>query len=202
MKVTAIKAQTKNPDRVSVYIDGKYNFSLDQSQLLGAKLYVGREISEEDLETLKSESEFGKAYMRALDYILRRPRSVKELRDYAFKKQWDKGLADRVITKLMEKGHLDDAVFAKSWVRHRALGKPISQKRLRLELRQKGVDNEHIEAALAEEDAFDESEALRRLIDKKRAHYSDERKLVSYLMRQGFSYDRIQQALREKDTTQ
>jgi regulatory protein len=202
MKLTAIKAQVKNPDRISVYIDGEYSFSLTQSQLVGSGLYIGKELNEPELEKLKDDSEFGKAYMRALDYILRRPRSEKELRDYAFKKQWPKELANKVISHLFKKGHLNDEAFAKSWVRHRALGKPMSEKRLRLELRQKGVSGEHIEAALSEESAFEETDALKRIIEKKRHRYDNEQKLIAYLMRQGFKYDDVKIALAENDTIQ
>lgn len=195
LKITAIKAQVKNQERVSIYIDGKYDFSLDQGQLLAARLYVGRELSEEELAQLKDESAFGKALGRALDYIMRRPRSVKEMHDYAFKKQWESSLRDRVIARLSEKGYVDDAKFAEAWVRHRAMGKPISERKLRLELQQKGVAEDIISAVLERDEEFDEIAALNRLIEKKRGRYDDERKLIAYLLRQGYRYDDIKEAL-------
>ena len=186
MKITAIKAQVKNQERVSIYIDGKYDFSLDQGQLLSARLYVGRELTEEELAQLKDESAFGKALGRALDYIMRRPRSIKEMHDYAWRKQWEPMMRDRVIARLTEKGYLDDAKFADTWVRHRAMGKPISERKLRMELKQKGVAEDIINATLEKDEEFDESEALKRLIEKKRARYPDEQKFIAYLLRQGY----------------
>lgn len=197
MKITAIKAAVKTPGRVNVFVDETYSFSLDESQLLGSGVVVGKEYSEADIEALKEESAFGKAYARALDYILRRPRSEKELRDYAFRKQWEPELRDRVIAKLSEKGYLDDETFAASWVRHRAMGKPMSQRKLCLELQQKGVASDIIEKALAEDETFDENAALKKLIEKKRTRYSDEQKFIAYLVGQGFRYDKIKQALEE-----
>ena len=197
MKITAIKAQVKNQERVSIYIDGTYNFSLDQGQLLSARLYVGRELTDEELAQLKDESAFGKALGRALDYIMRRPRSMKEVHDYAWRKQWEPMMRDRVIARLTEKGYIDDAKFADVWVRHRALGKPISERKLRMELKQKGVAEDIINAALEKDEEFDEQEALKRLIEKKRSRYPDEQKLIAYLMRQGYRYDDIRSALEE-----
>lgn len=197
MKITAIKAQVKNQERVSIYIDGKYDFSLDQGQLLSARLYVGRELTEEELARLKDESAFGKALGRALDYIMRRPRSIKEMHDYAWRKQWEPMMRDRVIARLTEKGYLDDAKFADTWVRHRAMGKPISERKLRMELKQKGVAEDIINATLEKDEEFDESEALKRLIEKKRARYPDEQKFIAYLMRQGYRYDDIRSGLEE-----
>lgn len=195
MKITSIKAQIKNQERVSIYIDGKYDFSLDQGQLLSARLFTGKEITEKELQVLKDESAFGKALGRALDYIMRRPRSVKELRDYAWRKQWEPEMRDRVIARLQEKGYLDDVKFAEIWVRHRGLGKPISARKLRLELKQKGITDDVADAALAVGNEFNEQGALRQLIAKKRARYEDERKFIAYLMRQGFRYDDIRSGL-------
>lgn len=200
MKVTALKAAVKTRGRINVFIDDTYSFSLDESQLLGSGLRIGRELTEAELTHLKDESIFGKAYGRALDFIMRRPRSIKELRDYGWKKQWPKELTERVIEKLSTKGYLNDQRFAEAWVRHRAMGKPISQRKLKLELQQKGVAEEFVHAALVDEQSeFDETTALRRLIEKKRSKYGDEQKLIAYLARQGFAYDDIKQALTETD---
>ncbi|MBL8158916.1 RecX family transcriptional regulator [Candidatus Saccharibacteria bacterium] len=195
MKITAIKAAVKTQGRYNIFVDGAYNFSLDEFQLIHLGVRLGREYTEAELEQLKEESVFGKAYARALEYIMRRPRSEKELRDYAWRKQWDPALADRVIERLRAKGHVDDATFAQAWVRHRALGKPISTRKLQMELRQKGVADEHVTAALAVDKDFDEKDALRRLVAKKRARYPDRQKFLAYLMRQGYGYDDVKSAV-------
>lgn len=199
MKITAIKAAVRTGGRFNIFVDGKYSFSLDESQLLGSGVRTGKEYTEAEILSLKDESTFGKAYARALDYIMRRPRSEKELRDYAFRKQWEPGLRDRVIAKLQTKGYLNDASFAEAWVRHRAMGKPMSERKLRLELKQKGVAGDTVESVLAKDDEFDETHALKRLIDKKRGRYADEQKLIAYLMRQGFRYDAIKEALNDEN---
>ncbi|HEX6461886.1 MAG TPA: RecX family transcriptional regulator [Candidatus Saccharimonadales bacterium] len=196
-KITAVKAAVKTRGRYNIFIDGLYTFSLDELQVVNAGVRVGKELSEAEITALKDESTFGKAYARALEYIMRRPRSVKELRDYAWRKQWGEPLSERVVNRLIEKGYLNDTKFAEAWVRHRSLGKPISERKLRLELKQKGVADEIINEVLAQSEAFDELAGLRQLVAKKRARYSDEQKFMAFLARQGFGFDAIKQVLSE-----
>lgn len=86
MFITNLKPGVKNPNRVNVFVDGKFSFSLDVAQVVDMKLKVGKEISAEDLVEYKKASEFGKLYQRALEWVLVRPRSEKETRDYLYRK--------------------------------------------------------------------------------------------------------------------
>lgn len=196
MKITAIKAQVKNPDRVSVYVDDKYSFSLSQVQLLDQKIRIGLEINDARLSDLKKVSEFGKAYERALNYAMIRPRSVKEMRDYCWRKKWPPEDCQTIIDKLLARRYVDDASFARAWVQHRALGRKTSERKLRLELKQKGIADDIISQAI--NGTYNEADALKSLVEKKRklARYrDDEQKLMQYLVRQGFSYDAVKGAL-------
>ena len=86
MKITNIKQGVKNPNRANIFVDDKYSFSLDISQVVDFKLKVGLEISDEQLAEYKSASEFGKLYQRTLEWVLIRPRSIRETRDYLVRK--------------------------------------------------------------------------------------------------------------------
>ena len=90
IKITEIKAGVKNPERVNVYVNGKYALSLDVAQVVDYKLKIGMVIDEEKLEELKKASEFGKEYQRALEWVLMRPRSEREVRDYLAKRRMTK----------------------------------------------------------------------------------------------------------------
>jgi len=162
-------------------------------------LKKGQEIDTETLTEYKSESDFGKNYIRAVDLISRRLRSEREIRDYAFKKQWVKENTEKVIERLHERGYLNDEKFAESFVRSRANLRNFSQRKMELELMKKGIAKDIIKKVLSESDEFDESAALKKLTAKKRNNYDDERKLIAYLARQGFNYDDIKSALSEID---
>jgi regulatory protein len=200
MKITKIASAVKTAGRYNVFVDEKFAFSLDESQLVKIGLKKGDEIDEEKLIELKTESDFGKNYIRAIDLISRRLRSEKEIRDYAFRKQWTKANTERVVVRLHERGYLNDAKFAVAFVRSRAVTRNFSTKKMRLELRKRGITPDVVEQTLADSEDFDETTTLKNLIAKKRAHYADdERKLVAYLAQQGFSYDAIRSVLADKN---
>ena len=213
MKITNISLQTRDKNRVNVSVDGKYRFSLDVFQLGELGIKVGREYSDEELAALEDESQFGKLYARAMEYCLTRPRSVKELRDYLWrktrptKKRSSKTgeiterpgvkpeITERVLARLIEKKYLDDEKFARFWLEHRFLQKGTSVRRLKLELAQKGIRREMIGQLISENIRSDDEE-LRKIITKKRYKYAgDQQKFMAYLARQGFSYDDIRAAL-------
>lgn len=211
MKVTALKAQARIADRVNVFIDGSFRFSLDASQILQLGIKVGNEYTEAELLDLEAESQYGKLYMRALEYSFVRPRSVREMQDYLYRKTRDtrqkngsikKGVSPeitrRVLSRLQERGYVDDEKFTHFWVENRNASKGTSVRRLRQELAAKGVDATIMNAAL-EGGARTDEEEIKKVIQKKAKHYADEQKLIQYLMRQGFRYDDIRQALQESE---
>jgi regulatory protein len=207
MKITSISVQLRDKDRVNVSVNGKYRFSLDVFQLVDLGIKVGKEYNEAELVALEDESRFGKLYMRALEYCLMRPHSQRELKDYLYRKTRDtrtktgdirKGvsvaLTERVFGRLQDKGYIDDNKFAAYWIENRNLRKGSSKRKLSSELSSKGVDRTIIEQFLNETERDDMTE-LQKVINKKRPRYDDEQKLLSYLSRQGFSYDDIKAAL-------
>ena len=214
-RITDIKQAVKNENRVNVFVNSKYSFSLDIAQLVDFKIKVGQEISESELAELKKASEFGKLYQRTLEWVLTRPHSVRETKDYLRRKitssnrgsktrpsgperyrdldgdfSFDKtSFADAIVDRLIRKGYLDDFKFAEYFVENRFVKKGISKKRLKMELMKKGVSREIIEQVLEETSRNDEEEIL-KIIAKKRNKYDDE-KLIQYLCRQGFHFETV-----------
>jgi regulatory protein len=198
VKITAIKQQVKRADRYSIYVDSKYSFSLGESELLNTGLKIGQEFTEAELVELKNKAVLDKAYDRALNLIMRRARSEWEMRDYLKRKEYDPDQIEATISRLRERGYIDDADFARRWVENRRLLKATSKRRLMQELRQKRVADDIIEEVL-NADETDEREVLRQLIDRKRKQtkYQDDLKLTQYLVRQGFDYGIIKEAVNE-----
>ncbi|MBC7764378.1 RecX family transcriptional regulator [Microbacteriaceae bacterium] len=216
MKITDISLQVKNPDRVNVSVDGTYRFSLDILQVGELGIKVGKDYSEAELDEIETESQFGKLYSRALEYTMLRPHSIREVKDYLWKKtratktrnrrtgeiQDREGvstaLTDRVFARLVEKKYVDDEKFARWWVENRNLTKGTSRRKIINELRAKGVATNIIDGAVGDTERTDDNE-LAKIIIKKRARYPDNQKFIQYLMRQGFSYDTIKSALATRD---
>jgi len=211
MKITAIALQTRDKNRVNVSVDGEYRFSLDTYQLIDLGIKVGREYNETELIALEQESQFGKVYSRTLEYCLMRPRSVREVKDYLYRKTRstrDKTgelrlgitpeLTTRIFDRLTDKGYIDDTKFTRYWVENRSLTKGVSLRKLTSELRAKGVNGIIIEQVLSKTERND-NEELQKIIAKKITRYPDRRKLIAYLARLGFEYDDIKQALNKAE---
>jgi regulatory protein len=211
MKITALKAQVRDKNRVNVSIDGKYRLSLDMLQVVELGLRIGTELTEAEVTHIEEESQYGKVYTRALEYALTRPRSQREMKDYLYRKTRDtrtkaggvkKGvspqLTDRVFDRLVEKGYLNDEKFAHFWVENRNVRKGSSMRKLQSELSSKGVHSDIIAHVLADSERSDDDE-IQKIIAKKASRYDDQQKLIAYLARQGFRYDDIQAALNARN---
>ncbi|MBR3135078.1 RecX family transcriptional regulator [Candidatus Saccharibacteria bacterium] len=203
-KITALRPAVHNENRVNIYVDDEFAFSLDISQVIDFKIKCGQKVTDEDLARFRKASNFGKLYQRTLEWVLTRPRSIREARDYLKKKKYQKPeyeISDEdikaVISRLTEKGYLDDVKFTTYYIENRFQKKGISIKRLKLELQNKGISSDLVEQALKEVGRSDEDE-IQKIIAKKRARYDDD-KLISYLVRQGFDFELARSSVREMD---
>ncbi len=199
-RVSAIKQQVKRGDRYSIFIDDAYAFSLSDSALLSSGLRVGQTLLPEARQELEQKAHIDKAYDRSLQLIARRPRSTWEVEQYLKRKSYETDIIKTIVERLQDKGYLDDAAFADTWVRNRRLLKSRSKRKLRQELMQKRVPDQIIRACL-DADETDDTAVLRDLIEQKRklSRYQDRQKLMRYLSGQGFSYGDITAALAERE---
>ncbi len=194
MKITAIKAQQKNPDRVSVFADGTYVFSLTIDQVLQTGLKRGIEIGQAELDTYKKLSADGKLKARTYEWLLGRPHSTKELRDYLRRKKVEPEQIDALVEDFTAKGVLSDERFA-AWFASRGARKHKSLRVVTNELRSKGIDAqtaaEHVRGAVSD------AESLLAMIEKLRTRprYQDPARLMRYLQSKGFAYGDIKAAI-------
>ncbi len=188
-KITALKVQKRDPNRVNVYLDGRFAFGL--AAIEAARLQRGQMLSDEDIKRLKERDSFEKARNRVLRFLSYRPRSEAEVRRYLQDKDVSLAIADEVVERLTRAKLLDDLAFARYWVENRERFKPRGVRMLRHELRQKGVDAKIIAQSLA--DLNEEEIAYRAATQRGRrlAHLdqaSFRKKLSAYLLRRGFPY--------------
>lgn len=198
-KITQIKAQLKSKERVSVFLDGKYAFSLTLSQLLDEKLKKDSQLEESDVKRLKRLSDEGKLKVRAVEWLLNRPRSVREFRDYAFKKPIEKDVLESWIEEFIDKRYLDDKAFAHWYAENRAR-KYKSRRAIIAELLRKGITRTVAEDMATK--VHTDQQSLKQLVKKLRGRerYKDENKLIRHLLSKGFSYDDIKRTLNPPDS--
>ncbi|WP_115684465.1 recombination regulator RecX [Corynebacterium senegalense] len=134
---------------------------------------------------------------RALGLLDQRARSRQELRERLLRAEFEDALVDRVLDDLERTGLLDDAAFAREWVRQRAARRGKSAKALDLELQAKGVGAPQRAEALEQISAEDEEATARAVAEKKargvkappadRAEYDAHlRRIVGVMARRGY----------------
>ena len=267
-KVTDLRVGVRDENRVNVFLDGKFAFSLTIAQISDFKLKRGSILSEDEISKIQKASDFGKLFQRSLEYALSRPHSEREIRDYLKRKKMKREIEEKrynsfveklendpeyrekireirsnvreknkklsekdftednrfeyvgraktglptkpgapisdedieaVIAKLYEMKILDDENFARYFVLNRNQIKGTSEKKLRIELRNKGVSDSIVNDVLSEDEfgekIRDDKVEIMKMIEKKRRRGYDDAKLMQYLARQGFSYDLIRESL-------
>jgi regulatory protein len=189
-KITGLKIQKKNPNRVNVFLDGEFAFGL--SRILAAWLEVGQFINQEKINSLLSQDEIEVAYQLALNYISYQPRSKLEVTRRLEKNSFSELTIHTTIDKLEKNNLLDDYQYAKDWIENRNTFRPRSCRALKFELNKKGIPPETITELL---DDVDETKLAYQAAVKQSKKYSTDdwdafrRKLFGFLSRRGFNYE-------------
>jgi regulatory protein len=189
-RITALKLQKRNHQRVNVYLDGEYAFSL--ARIVAAWLAVGTELSDEKTTQLQAEDQRESAYQRALNLINLRPRTEAEIRQNLHRHNIEEETIQTVLERLKDSGLVNDTGFAQLWVDNRAELRPRSRRALAFELKQRGVESAIIEQTL---EKIDDS-AMAYQAAKRQAHkiknYEWRKfrlKMLRYLAQRGFAYE-------------
>jgi regulatory protein len=193
-KVTSLKIQKNNPNRVNVYLDGEFSFGL--ARIVAAWLQIGQTIGEEKIAKLQKQDTEETAFQKSIHFISYRPRSEKEIRQKLSFKGYDENTVEAVINRLCDNGLLGDEEFAKLWIENRTAFRPKSRRNLVVELLEKGLADEVIKDAVQnaniDEEALAEKSAryyIRRLYGFEQRKFFQ--RLNGYLFRKGFSFDII-----------
>jgi regulatory protein len=203
--ITAIESQVRNPDRVSVHLDGEFAFGATLDSAASHGLRVGTSLTTEQVEALRRDDEVDRAVSAALNFLSFRPRSRREIENYLRQRKLEDDTASAVIARLERAGLLDDRDFARFWVENRLTFRPRGTRALRAELAQKGIDREITEEAVGSIE--DEEPIALEVARKKVKSYAalDDReffrRMLGHLQRRGFPYSvaaRVTRQLQEE----
>ena len=197
--ITSITAQ-KNKKRVNINLDGSFGFGLDLENFIRIGLRVNQRLTENEVSEIIKKAELSKSFDKTLRFVMTRPRSLKEVKDYFRRKEIDKTIQQTIIDKLIKLELLDDIKFAKWWVEQRLAFKSKSKKDITFELRQKGIDTNIVKNIL-DDSEIDEVKIAKELVAKKSYKWQkyDEKiryqKISQYLAGKGFNWDVINEVL-------
>lgn len=130
-----------------------------------------------------------------------RLRSEKEIRERLQRKGFGPQTIEDAVGFLKQKKFLDDDAFAKLWISSR-IKKPFGMRRIRQELRIKGIDTQTIDKRFADlKGVYSEERVIDEIVRKKLDSQEKDglqaakRRLYAYLLRKGFSPDKVIDAL-------
>jgi regulatory protein len=201
-KITEIREQVRDPERVSLFIDGAFRLGLPRKVVAEKGLSVGKILTERDLKELEALDEVSKAINQAIRLLSYRPRSRREIQIRLERKDFPSEAIESALEHLVEQGYVDDQEFAQYWIENRAENRPRGKRLIASELRQKGVPKEVVDEAIKEADIDELDDALK--IARKRSeqlsgldHVVWQRRMTGFLQRRGFAWETIRTVLDE-----
>jgi len=196
MKIIKITPSKNVKDRYYVDFEDGTKINANVALIADYSLFTGRELDEDEFESLKKDAADVNLKARALRMVGTRAMSRKEISDKLCGKGADEEAAAEVVQWLEKVGIIDDEEYSKMIVRHYS-GKGYGTAKIRNELYRRGVPKEYWEEAMKE--TGDTEEILDKLImNKLRGSVPDKKELkktTDMLLRRGFSWADIKKAL-------
>ncbi len=135
-----------------------------------------------------------------------RLRSEKEIRLRLKKKKFDQKIIEETVAFLKDKEFINDNYFAQAWLESR-LKRPLGLRRIKEELRQKGIDKEIINSQISEiKKDYSEEEIVAEIAKARFNRLKNierelaKRRLYAYFLRRGFSPEIVIDVLNQSRT--
>jgi len=194
--VTALEPDPRGTGGVRVQVDGGPFATVAAQDIADLGLRLGRPLDPETAALLERRAELFAARAVALRMLAYRALPGREIGRRLTRKGHDKMVAASVVDGLREAGLVNDAEFARHFVRTRAIGRRYGPSRLDADLRRLGVDEKTAAAAIRDTlaaDEIDPAQLLREAAVRKLRTLSglgrevQHRRLRAYLLRRGFA---------------
>jgi len=206
MKITSIRPVPRAAERSEIHVDGEFRLSVPTEVVHAIPLRAGEEISEETLRSLADRDERWRAREAALRLLSFRGRTAVELHRRLAARGHPADVIEACVSELGERGLVDDASFAESFVRDRIRFRPRGSQRLVQELRTKGVEWDTARATVSgvfEAEDVSEGALARQAADRWKPREGEtrlraRRRLYNFLSRRGFGADSIFEVIEER----
>ena len=200
-QISEIKPLYSAKGRNRIFLDDQLAITLSKKICVRLKLKEGQEMERAALLKLAWDEEIAEAANGALAYLARAEHSRAEVERRLEKKEYAPEIISEVLKMVCDYGYVDDQRFAQMRVRDGSTVRGKSRRALRYELREKGLESELIEEAIAQVDDADERnnalQLARKFMNRSGAFPSLERKAAAALSRRGYDWDIIREVLNQ-----
>lgn len=185
--------------RATLTLSNGESMAMPRAMLRERPYKSGMLFERQAFDTFIRERSYPFALEKAITQLAARARTEKEIVDSLRKNAYPEETIAKVMARLHEAGYINDADFAAQWTASRA-SKGLGTRRIRMELRQKGVDQQEIDRALSEmnDDELMQGAlmaAQRAARGKDISSPADRQKILAALARRGFDFSIAKQAL-------
>ena len=144
-RVTAITASARHTGRFEILVDREVvaTLSLDAIERLGIR--IGVPITEALATRVAHETAALHTFDRALSMLAARPRAARDLERMLVRKGEPAEHVSTAVERLIALGILDDAQYARQFIRAKISGAGLSRRRLQSELWRRGVARDVID---------------------------------------------------------
>ena len=180
-----------------LFIDGEAAVKIDTETWLRSGLMPGDEIDDERLHRLLQDSAAHRAHEKALYLLEHRAHSKKELERKIARAEFDREAAKAAAERMEELGLIDDEQYARRLAQELFTRKRFGVRRVKQELREKGIADNIVAMVLEEFSPETEEtvEKIRELIERKYPAAQEDEKVrwraVAALQRYGYSLEDI-----------
>ncbi len=200
MKITAKQGKGT---KIHIHIDGEYLLTVDEDFWFSSGYVSGDEIDDGGLVAFKEAAGSRLAFNSAMFSLDMRDHSEKEIRQKLSRK-YDEQSVDTAVEKLLDLGLVNDRRYAELLARELFERKRYGKNRVRSELYRKGIASEIVNEVLEEYENENEPDNVQTIVDIIRKKYYNKlideksrQKVVAALVRLGYSFSDIRQAMRE-----
>ncbi|MBM6838456.1 recombination regulator RecX [Clostridium saudiense] len=201
--ITKLEIGKRNKERINVYIDDEFAFSLSAEIVYKENLAPKQVIDIEKLTRLSREDEFMKCKNSALKIVERSYKTEKEIFNKLIAKEYSKESINRVIEFLIEYNLINDRNYVKMYVKDKL--KSQGKNKIKYNLKRKGISDELINEELSKIDYDDSKDGAIILAQKKYNElqrresdkYKLSQKLYRFLISKGYNYDLASDVMKE-----
>lgn len=202
-RITKIEIQKRNKERVNLFLDGEYAFSLSAELVYKESLKVNGNVDGIKLKALAEKETKIRCKNSALRIIEKNYKTEKEVRDKLKLKGYDEIAISESIKFLKEYNFLNDNSYTKMFIKDKLNTR--GSNKIKYELIKKGVSKEIIEKELLNVDREDEKTVALNLAKKKIVtikknesdNYKASGKLYRFLISKGYNYDVVKDVVKE-----
>jgi regulatory protein len=192
--ITALTVQKKKPWQTSIFVNGEFWRSCNNESIHELRLVENMNFDVDGFSALDERLNEKRAFDRAVLLLSYRARSSSELSGRLKQAGFAEEIVERTVDKLKSLNYIDDSAFSASWASSRITTKLYGSKRIRQELKEKGVADDIIAGVLSEIDDKDEEFERAKVLAKGKLQKlssadskADFRRLSQFLIRRGYA---------------